>query len=395
MTEPTNPKPDPLSIYFVIGEMSGDSLGADLLSGFKKIDLDVVPIGLGGEKMAANGLDTLFDISELSVMGLSGVVAKFPRLLTLVRKTAADIIARQPDGVILIDSPEFAFAVAKRVRAHSPHIPIIKYVCPSVWAWRPGRARKLRPFLDHILAILPFEPAVLKELDGPPATYVGHPLAQLLEETETLDKTHPAPTPVLALCPGSRKSEVTRILPIMRETLEILKDRNIPFEVELPAVPHLESLIQESIATWKIQPKLVRGEDARRALFKRADVALAASGTVTLELAIHKVPLVSTYKLDRLMRLLEPFVHGWTASLPNLIADMAFIPEKFNKYANSQNIARTLEQLMVSGPARDAQLAGFEQMANNMRVEREPGVTAALTIKEVIALRRTDGSKAD
>lgn len=377
-----------LIVYFVMGETSGDILGADLLKGFDEFGIAVDPIGLGGEKMAERGLTSLFDISELSVMGLSGVVAKLPRLLSLVRKTVADIVAAKPDVVLLIDSPEFAFRVAKQVRTQNPHIPIIKYVCPSVWAWRPGRAKKLRHTLDHILAILPFEPAVMERLKGPPTSYVGHPLAQLIDENAKLKKSKPADVPLIALCPGSRKSEVSRMLPIMESTLQILKDRGNEFSVELPVVPHLESFVRQEISSWRIIPSLVHGEAGRRDLFRKADVALAASGTVTLELALYKVPLVSTYKLDNLMLLLQPFMHAWTASLPNLIADTVFVPEKLNKYANSQNMARTLEQILVSGPAREAQLLGFEKVAENMRLNQAPNLTAAQIICDVVEYRQ-------
>jgi len=161
----------PLNVYFVMGEMSGDNLGDDLLKSFAELGVDVAPAGLGGDKMKARGLESLFDISEIAVMGLSGVIAKLPSLYKRVRQTVDDIVTKKPDVVLLVDSPEFGYAVAKRVRAQAPDIPFVKYVCPTVWAWRPGRAPKLRRYVDHILAILPFEPELLEELGGPKATY--------------------------------------------------------------------------------------------------------------------------------------------------------------------------------------------------------------------------------
>jgi len=323
MSRPANTTDNPLEksslkLYFVVGEESGDNLGVDLLDGFQSIGVNVTPIGIGGKRMQQRGLVSLFDISEISVMGLSGVVSKLPNIYRRIKQTADNIVRSNPDVVLLVDSPEFAYAVAKRVRKQDPSIPIIKYICPTVWAWRPGRAPKMRKYLDHILAILPFEPAVLKELGGPEATYIGHPLLRLIDENRKLDKSRPGDRLNFVVCPGSRKSEVMRLLPVIGETLKILLARGNRFEVSLPAVAHLEEYIRTQTEAWEIKPEILIGDNARHEAFKTADVALAASGTVTLELALYKIPMVSIYKLDPLMMQMRRFMYAWTASLPNL-----------------------------------------------------------------------------
>ena len=377
-------KPQPLKLYFVMGEQSGENLAIDLLDAFRELNEPVQPIGLGGKRLKQHGLTSLFDINVLSVTGISGVIGKLPTIIKRVKQTVADIIQKQPDVIVLIDSPDFGYAVAKRVRKINPNIPIIKYICPSVWAWRPGRAVKMRAFIDQILAILPFEPDVMKKLNGPETIYIGHPLMRLIEENAERDATTPKSPVNLVVLPGSRKSETSRLLPVVRDTLALLRERGNSFTAILPAVDHLIEDIRSSVADWPVKPEIVAGDDARIDAFSKADVALAASGTVTLELALYKVPMVSIYKLDSIMMMSRRFMYAWTASLPNLIADQAIVPEQFNEFANSNMIARQIEQLMVAGPARQFQLEGFEAVAQNMQQSERPGLLAARKILQVI-----------
>lgn len=375
---------DKLRIYFVVGEESGDALGEKLLDAFDNLSHPIEPMGLAGARMKKRGVDSLFDITELSVMGISAVVKKLPSLLKRIRQTVDDVIEKKPDVLLLIDSPEFSYRVAKKVRKQLPQVKIVKYVAPTVWAWREGRAKKIKPYIDHIMAILPFEPELLKRLGGPDATYVGHPLASEIPSIETSSKKKSAEVPKLLILPGSRGGEIKLMLPIIRDTLSILKARGNTFDVTLPAVSKLENDIREQIQDWDVKPKIVTGEDAKKLAFTEADLALATSGTVILELALYKVPMISIYKLDRIMMQLRHIITAWTTALPNLIADYPFVPERLNENAHPEHLARMLERLMMSGEERNVQLNGFDKIIKQLKSEKSGADVAAQKIIEIV-----------
>jgi lipid-A-disaccharide synthase len=375
------------TIYFVVGESSGDALGADLMDHLARMEQRVDFIGLAGPKMQARGMQTLFDISRISVMGISDVLARLPSLANRIRHTASDICRIQPDAVVLIDSPEFAFRVARRVKRKFPAIPIIKYICPSVWAWRPGRAADMAGYLDHVLAILPFEPQLLADLGGPPATYVGHPLVWEMAQRPAPAKRPKSGQKNLLILPGSRLTEVRLLLSDFQKTLEVLQQRNPDITAVLPAVDHIADEIRQSVSKWSVRPEIVTGEDAKRKAFEEADVALAASGTVLLELALYRIPMISIYRLDWLTHMVRHLITGWSAALPNLIADEAFVPERIGDMVRPGWFARAIEALLRDGPERQSQLEGFERMAARMHTSQPPGMLAALKIDELIRNR--------
>ncbi len=376
---------NPLRVYFVVGEESGDVLGTKLIDAFEEMGSPVKPMGLAGAKMQDKGMDSLFDIAELSVMGISAVVKNLPNLLKRIRQTVDDILAKKPDVLLLIDSPDFSYRVAKKVRQEAPNIKIIKYVAPTVWAWRSGRAKKIKPYIDHIMAILPFEPQLMKKLGGPEATYVGHPLASELPNIQTANKMACHDVPRLVILPGSRKGELKLMLPVIRDTIQILHERGNKFELTLPAVTRLEADIRQETSGWIIKPTIVTGEEAKKKAFTNADLALATSGTVILELALYKVPMVSIYKLDKMMMAVRHMITAWTTLLPNLIVDYPFIPEKINENAHPEHLARMLERLMMSGEERNVQLKGFELLEEKLASEQLGAKVAARKIIELLA----------
>lgn len=373
-----------LRIYFVVGEESGDALGEKLISAFQKQSPEITPMGLAGPRMKAKGVKSLFDISELSVMGISAVASKLPSLLKRIRETAKDVVEKKPDVLLLIDSPEFSYRVAKKVRKKLPQVKIVKYVAPTVWAWRPGRAKKIKPYIDHIMAILPFEPELLKSLGGPDATYVGHPLAAEMPSIATKSKKKCSEVPKLLVLPGSRRGELKLMLPVIRDTLKILRDRGNQFEVTLPAVSKLENEIREQTKIWEVKPNIVVGEEAKKEAFKQADLALATSGTVILELALYKVPMISIYKLDRIMMQVRHIITAWTTALPNLIADYPVVPERLNENAHPEHLARMLERLMLDGEERAVQLNGFDKIIKQLKNEKSGAEVAAKKIVEIV-----------
>lgn len=376
----------PLKIGIIAGEESGDILGADLIAALRKISgRDVQPVGVGGSHLAAEGLESLFDPSEIALMGISAILSKLPRLISLIGKTAAHLLDEKPDCLVVIDSPDFCHRVARKVRAGNPSIPIINYICPSVWAWRPGRAAKMTGYIDHVLAILPFEPQVLKELNGPPATYVGHRLARdsgILHaaanqaKLEKLRETGGMKT--LLVLPGSRNSEVKRHAPVFGETLGILKKRGLEFRAVVPVTPNVETSVRALVQTWPVTPEIVTGSEAKLAAFANADAALAASGTVTLELALAGVPFISCYKFDAVAKFIsERFVTSWTASLPNLIADTPVVQEYYNQFLRAPMSARQIEGLINPSPVRFAILEGFSRIRAKMETDTAPGDRSA------------------
>ncbi|MGX8014099.1 lipid-A-disaccharide synthase [Mesorhizobium sp. ORM8.1] len=375
----------PLKIAIVAGEESGDLLGADIVralerSSGRKVQL----VGIGGRHLRQLGLTPLFEGSEIALMGFSAVLRDLPRLMRRIRQTAATIAAERPDCLITIDSPDFSLRVAKKVRAANSAIPIVHYVCPSVWAWRPGRAAAMKPYVDHILCILPFEVKALARLGGPPGTYVGHRLTQdpgvlAAAKTQSLPRDLAEDrVKTLLVLPGSRRGEVRRLLEPFGKTVSVLHQRGHRLRVLLPTVPHVADLVRASVATWDEKPEIITEPERKWQAFGKADAALIASGTVSLELALAGVPMISSYKLDPIARqILHKLVTAWSALLPNLISDRAVVPEFYDQYVRPENLARQLEALFADTGMRAWQKAGFADIARRMATQRPSGEIAA------------------
>ncbi|TVR10755.1 MAG: lipid-A-disaccharide synthase [Salinarimonadaceae bacterium] len=385
----------PFRVYLVAGEESGDQLGAGLMRALRAGagGREVVVSGVGGERMAQEGLASLFPMSDISLMGIAAVIAQLPRVVSRVYQTVADVVAQAPDVVVIIDSPDFTHAVAKRVRRRAPAIPIVNYVSPSVWAWRPGRAKAMRSYVDHVLALLPFEPAAHERLGGPPCTYVGHPLIERLDMLRPASGERRAlgdgPLELLVL-PGSRRSEITRLSEPFGEALGRLRD-SYPGEIALtlPAVPHLADEITALTASWPLVPKIVRGEEEKFAAFRRAHAALAASGTVTLELALSGVPMVVAYRVGRLELMLRRLVTVDTIVLANLVMGEKPIREFIQEDCEPEKLAAALAQITGEGAERAAQVEAFARLDAVMSIgEESPSGRSARIVAETALLRR-------
>lgn len=386
----------PLRVYVVAGEESGDQLAAPMMAAIAaQAGRPVEFFGVGGERMEAQGLKSLFPIEDIAVMGLTAVLARLPSIVRRVYQTVDDVVATAPDVLIIVDSPDFTHNVAKRVRKRAPSIPIVDYVSPSVWAWRPGRARRMAAYVDRLLAILPFEPGVHEKLGGPPTSYVGHSLIERVGDFRPAAGERRAPeegAPVLLMLPGSRRSEVTRLLQDFRGAVEILRQAHPDLEVVLPAVPRLKPMIEEQLADWPHPPQVVTGEAAKLAAFRRAHAALAASGTVSLELAISGVPMVVAYKLDWFFRRLKdihriiPVARVSSMVLPNIIIGENVVPEFLDDDANPRSLADAVGPLLVDGPARRRQVDAFAALDTVMRLEgneSQAGAAARIVLEEV------------
>ncbi|MCY1668598.1 lipid-A-disaccharide synthase [Rhizobium sp. SL86] len=380
----------PLKIAVVAGEVSGDLLGADLIAALKLIYPGPIElIGVGGEGLQAEGLHSLFDFSELSIMGITQVLKRLPLLLRRIRQTADAIIAARPDLLLIIDSPDFTHRVAKRVRLALPDLPVVDYVCPSVWAWKEYRAKNMLAYVDLVLALLPFEPAAMRRLDGPRTEFVGHRLtadANVLAVRERR-KTRAAGdgNKTILLLPGSRSTEIKALMPALKDTVTLMLERNPATRFLLPTVPRQRALVEALLAEWPVKPQLTSTSAEKWDAFAAADMAIAASGTVTLELALCGVPTVSIYKADLLIRLMANRIKIWSAALPNLIADQPVIPEHINDLVRPGYLVRWAECLSTETPQRQAMLSGFAEVWDRLSTAVPPGEEAASLVLKLLA----------
>jgi lipid-A-disaccharide synthase len=356
----------PLTICLVAAEESGDILGAALIRALRKLRPEARFSGVGGSHMAAEGVVSPFPVDDLSIIGLVAIPRKLPLILRRIRETADTVIAARPDALVIIDSPDFTHRVARRVRTVAPKIPIFNYAPPSVWAWRPGRARAMRGYVDEVLAILPFEPAAFARLGGPPTTYVGHPLAERLGELRPGPqdaRRRAADPPLVLVLPGSRGSEIRRLTATFGAAVARAAEKAGPFELVLPTLPHVAERVTAAVADWPVKPRIIVDKAAKDAAFRTARAALAASGTVTLELALAQVPMVAAYRL--------PFWEGWiframaqidTVILTNLVLGEKVVPEYLQGDCAPGPIAEGLVPLIADTPQRLRQLEAFGRL---------------------------------
>jgi lipid-A-disaccharide synthase len=387
--------PDQPKIAIIVGEESGDMLGAGLIDAIRKSVPDAQFLGVAGERMNARGVESLFPVSDVAVMGISAVIARLPKILRRIRQTAAGIVAAQPDMLVIIDSPGFTHSVAKRVARKLPELPIVDYVSPSVWAWKSWRARQMARFIDHVLALLPFEPEVHRRLGGPPCTYVGHPLIEKrgLLRPEGGNRAEIGSPPVLVVLPGSRQSEIGRLMAPFGEAVALIQKQHPDLEVILPAVNHLREKIADMAADWPVPPRIVAGEDEKYAAFRKADCALAASGTVTLELALAQVPMVVAYRVEWIGRRFKHLLKVPSIVLANLIIEENVVPEFLDEESDPQTLADQVLSLLEPGDARDRQLAGFRRLDEKMQLPGglSPSDKAAAIVLDVLARSKKGG----
>jgi lipid-A-disaccharide synthase len=372
-------------VFLIATEESGDRLGASLMKALReRLGGAVAFEGVGGEAMAREGLPSLFAIERLSIMGFAAVVKQLPMLLRHIRETADAVTQAKPDVLVIIDGPDFTHRVARRVRAKDPDIPIIDYVSPSVWAWRPGRARAMCAYVDHVLALLPFEPEEYRKLRGPPCSYVGHPL------TEQIASLRPGPDeqqrreavpPVLLVLPGSRRSEVRHHMAVFGQALGLLRAQNVPFELLLPTMPHLVDAVREGAEGWPVQPKIVLGEQEKRAAFRIAHAALAKSGTVTLELALSGVPMITAYRTGAVEAwILLNAIKVKSVILANLVVGESVVPEFLQADCTPENLSGALREVLADSPMRRRQLEAFAGIDRIMSTGNQPPSARAADI---------------
>ncbi|MGD9535787.1 MAG: lipid-A-disaccharide synthase [Alphaproteobacteria bacterium] len=386
-------------IFLIAGEASGDVIGAHLMAALKRqVGGAVRFAGVGGDRMAGEGLASLFPIDELAVMGLAEVVPHIPRLLRRIREVADAALAARPAAVVSIDSPDFAFRVQcrlKRIGAPRLHI-----VAPQVWAYRPARAAELPRFLDHLLVLLPFEPPFFERY-GLACTFIGHP--SLEEGVGAVDGAAfrarhgiPADAPVLVILPGSRRSVVRRTLAVFLETAARLQRKRPGLSLVLPCVRHLKAEVEAAVERRGLAVTVVEGREEKLGAFAAGTAALTVSGTVSAELAVAGLPMVVGYRMNPLTAAIaRRIVKVPYITLVNLILKRQIVPEFVLDACRPERLAPALEEVMVDGPARHAQIEGFKEAVAALRAgEMAPSERAAAVILEIMARRRAERATA-
>ena len=382
------------NIFLVAAEESGDRLGAALIARIKQRTSGQAQFScVGGPHMAAENVPSLFPLGELGLIGFAGIPSRLPRIFRRIRETADAIVAAKADALVIIDSPEFTHRVARRVRARAPDIPIINYVCPSVWAWRPGRARAMRAYVDHVLALFPFEPKIMRELGGPPCSYVGHPLVEHLDNLRPKDRDKRmglSDPPLLLVLPGSRTGEVRRLAPVFGQALDRVTTQFGPIKVIVPVVHRLADTVRSAIAEWRIPAHTVIDIEEKNAAFRTARAALTKSGTSTLELALAGVPMVAAYKVP----LIEELAARLLINVPSVIlANLALgenvVPEFLQRDCTPERLAGALLPLLVDTPERQRQVDAFGRLDAIMEVgQANPSERAADLVLDCVSRRR-------
>lgn len=379
-----------MRLMLVCGETSGDLLGAQLMAGLKRLDPAIEITGVGGPAMASQGLFSLFPLDATAVMGLREVVPAIPAILRRVREASDFALRTRPDAVVLIDSPDFTHRIAQRLKRLDPTIRTINYVAPQVWASRAYRARKMARYFDLVLALLPFE-APFFEKYGLHATFVGHPVIERADRMtggpEFRARFRIAPdAPLLAVLPGSRTSEIRFILPEFKEAVRLIAQRVPGLVTVLPTVPHVAARVREAVAGWPAPLHLVEGDDEKFAAFDAANVALAASGTVTTELALAGTPMVVGYKVGGLTYALASLIMNVRyITLVNVLLDREAVPEFLQARCRPDLLADAVTMLLTNKDTARHERADLDEAARLLGKGGEaPSLRAARAILDFV-----------
>ena len=372
-----------VKMFLIAGEPSGDRLGASLMAGLASLE-PVSFTGVGGPLMQAEGLVSLFPMEELSVMGIAEVLPKYVHLKRRIRQTARAVLDSGAQALVSIDSPDFCLRVARIVKAARPGFRTIHYVAPSVWAWRPGRAQKMARVIDHVLALLPFEPPYMTAA-GMTCDFVGHPVVAEALATDPERAAFAGPGPLLLALPGSRRGEVTRLAPIFGEVVAQMQARHPGLRVALPTVRGVAALVRDLTEGWAIRPEIILDPGQKRGAFAAADVALAASGTVSLELAANGCPMVIAYDMHPVtLWLMRRAALIDTVTLVNLVSETRVVPEFIGPDCRADRIVPTLESVLADpAPQRAAMAITMERLGKG---GEPPGLRAARSV--LAAIRR-------
>jgi len=389
-----------LRVFVIAGEPSGDKIASGFMHAFKEIHSNVKFFGVGGFQMKREGIETLFPLEELSVMGLAEILPKLFNLISRVNYTADEIAKAKPDAVLFVDAPEFCFNVAKKVRKKDKSIPLIHYVAPTVWAWREKRAEKISKFLDCLLTLFPFEPPYFEKY-GLKTVCVGHPVVEKIMEPDAAQIFRKkynieADQPILALLPGSRVNEIKQLLQIFEESVYKILTKIPNILVVIPTLPHLRPMIEEAFKGKGINPLIIEDEEDKFRCFSASNVAIAASGTVSLELSLVGTPHLVAYRINMFSALLAKFVIKTRYfNIMNIISRRPIVPELLQDRCQADLIADEALKLLESVDARKAQLHFFNSVIDSLGRGKKitPSQKAAETVLSIIKEKQNSGDK--
>lgn len=384
-----------MKYYLIAGEPSGDSLGARLMEAIRRQDSDAVFVGIGGEGMQNQGLHSLFNISELAVMGIAEVIPSIPRILNRINQTVEEIKRQQPDVLITIDSWSFCARIHKKVRALNLNVPQVHYVAPQVWAWKKKRARTMYKYIDLLLTLFPHEPKYFTpyNLD---TIFVGHPVIESTmkktPESEDFRQRYQIPqnNKIMLILPGSRHNEIKHLLPDFLETVKKMRAKHFDFTYVLPTVSTVAEHVKQIVTASGLPIIVIETEAERRAAFQNADIAVAASGTVALELAILDIPHVIAYKVPKLTEwIARRCLHIQFVNLTNILLGYEVVPELLQTACNPDNILQYLEQFLDKNILYRRQMENFAKLRQLLGLgEQTPSDNAAAAIIKMLKNRK-------
>jgi lipid-A-disaccharide synthase len=388
MTSASPASAAPPLIFLVAGEPSGDALGAKLINALKDVREGRIRFaGVGGERMAAEGLESIFPLQDIAVMGLTEVLPQLPRILRRLKQTVRAIREQRPAVLVTIDAPSFCLRVAREARKLD--IPVVHYVAPQLWAWRPERVKNLVGLIDRLMLLLPFETDFFEHA-GVPSVYVGHPVLEEADAPRVADfrARHAIAenAPLLVVLPGSRRGLAGRMLPVYGAALERIRARHHGLRAVIPVVAGTADTVAAAVRSWTVAPILVRDPAEKRAALAAADAALTTSGTATLELAVFGLPMVVTYKVSALSAwLARRMIQVPYVAMPNLVADRPIVPELLQEACTADGIAEAVGKLLDSPAARAAQKAALADVCDKLgRGGPRPSARAAAVVLGVI-----------
>ncbi len=380
-------------LMLICGEPSGDALGGQLMAAIRQLNPDVEMTGVGGRAMQAQGLKSLFGLETMAVMGLAEVVPAIPAILRRVQDATQFALQTRPDAVVLIDSPDFTHRIARALKKTDPSIRTVNYVAPQVWASRPWRAKAMAKYFDLVLALFPFEVPFFEKY-GLKSRFVGHPVIERTKAMTGGDALRARlgiskDAPLLVMLPGSRTSEIRLMFPTFRATVEKLAQRIPGLITILPTVPHVAGRVREKTENWPTALFIIEGEADKFASFDAADVAFAASGTVTAEIALSRTPMVVFYRLGWLTHALAIWFYiSRFFTLINVVLDRMAVPELFQQHATPEALAGELEKLFKDQGARAAQISAMDEFAQSMgEGEEAPSLRAARVLLDFVGAK--------
>ena len=372
------------NIYIVAGEPSGDILGDQLIKSLESKFNSPIFNGVGGERMQSNNFTSLFDMSDISIFGIFPVLRKLFFLMNKINDVVKDISQKKPDIIILIDSPDFNHRVAKKVKKYLPDVPIVCYVAPTVWAWRQGRAKKMSEYFDYLLSVIPFEVNFFEKY-GLKTSYVGHPFIEKVKninditfsEKYDLDKSK-----TIIFLPGSRKIEIERHSPVMAQVIQYFKDQNLNLNILIATGQKQLDQIRDYFTDIQI----ITDDYEKYSLFKKADFACAASGTVTLELGLTETPTIVIYKMDKLTWFfISKMVKVKFVSLVNLILGRESSKELLQDNFNKENLIDELSKLLSDEDGQKKQINDLKEFNAIMNKNIDnPSENASKIIKRLL-----------